>query len=132
MSKVEIDKNNPRAGRGGVVPPKNRQFGQPGGNPRNPGSWSRRDTPRYKLEKMMQMPEEELVDVAKDKNASYFERKLAVAINQANWTVIEHMINQVYGLPKQVVEQTNIEQKPLVDLTRRTPKNGDHDGTKED
>lgn len=133
MAQTEIDKKNPHAGRGGVLPPKNRQFGQPGGNPRNPGSWRKQDTPRYKLEKMMAMTESELVEVAKNPDAPYFERKLAVAINQANWPVIEHMINQVYGLPKQIVEQTNIEAKPLLDLTKRKKrKDGDHDGAKED
>lgn len=95
------------------------------------GFWKREDTPRYKLEQMMKLTEAELIEVAKDKDAPYFERKLAVAINQGDWTTIEHMINQVYGTPKQVIEQTNIEMKPLIDLTKRA-KNGNHNGTEKD
>lgn len=82
------------------------------------GFWKKEDTPRYKLEQMMKMTEPELLEVVKDANAPYFERKLAIAINQSDWKTIESMINQVYGQPKQVVEQTNIEVKPLVDLTK--------------
>ena len=66
--------------------------------------WKKEDTPRYKLEKMMQMTEEELKKVASDKNAPYFERKLAVCINKGDWKVVESMINQCYGTPKQQVE----------------------------
>lgn len=117
----------------GVVPPKERRFGQPNGNKRGRGFWKKEDTPRYKLEQMMKLTESELIDVAKDKDAPYFERKLAVAINQGDWNVIEHMINQVYGTPKQIVEQTNIEAKPLLDLTKRKKrKNGNHNGAEED
>ena len=34
-------------------PPKNRQFGKPGGNKRGNGFWDINDTPRAKLEQMM-------------------------------------------------------------------------------
>lgn len=115
----------------GVVPPKEHRFGQPGANPSGRGFWKKEDTPRYKLEQMMKLTESELIDVAKNKDAPYFERKLAVAINQGDWTTIERMINQVYGTPKQVIEQTNIEQKPLIDLTKRR-KNGNNDRAEKD
>ena len=52
----------------------------------------------------MQMTEDELKEVASDKNAPYFERKLAICINKGDWKVIESQINQVYGAPKQQVE----------------------------
>lgn len=68
------------------------------------GQWKKEDTPRYKLEQMMQMTEEELLEVAKDKSAPYFERKLAICINKGDWKVIESQINQVYGAPKQPIE----------------------------
>lgn len=71
---------------------------------RHNGGWEKKDTPRYKLEKMMQMTEDELLKIAKDKDAPYFERKLAVCINKGDWKVVESMINQVYGTPKQQVE----------------------------
>lgn len=90
------------------------QFGQPNGNPRHNGAWKKEDTPRYKLERMMRMSESELLEIVKDKQAPYFEIKLATAINKADWSAIERMINQVYGQPKQEIQQTNIELKPIL------------------
>lgn len=99
------------------------QFGQPNGNPRHNGCWRKEDTPRYKLEKMMAMTEDELHSVALDKTASLFERKLALAISKADWKTIESMVNQVYGQPK-IVQETKVElPEPLVDLRNRK-KNG--------
>ena len=110
-------------GRGGVAPPKERQFGQPNGNPRNNGAWKKEDTARYKLEQMMKLSESEL-DVIKDNPGSpMFERKLARAILDGEWKEIESMMNQVYGQPKQKIEAEVAEVKPLVDLTKRK-KNG--------
>lgn len=77
---------------------------------RHHGAWKKEDSPRYKLEKMMQMTESELLEVAKDKKAPYFERKLAVCINKGDWKVVEGMLNQVLGTPKQQVE--TIDKKP--------------------
>lgn len=71
---------------------------------RHNGGWKKEDSPRYKLEKMMQMTEDELLEVAKNKKAPYFERKLAVCINKGDWKVVEGMLNQVLGAPKQPVE----------------------------
>ena len=68
------------------------------------GQWKKEDSPRYKLEKMMQLTEDELKEVASDKTAPYFERKLAVCINKGDWKVVEGMVNQVYGTPKQQIE----------------------------
>lgn len=99
----------PRAGKGGVVPPADKQFGKPNGNKQGRGFWKKEDTPRYKLEQMMQLTEDELLEVVKDRSAPYFERKLATAINKGDWKSIESMINQVYGMPKQQVEQTTID-----------------------
>lgn len=113
-----------KAGRGGIVPPVDKQFGKPNGNPRHNGAWKKEDTARFKLEQMMKLSDEELQDVAQDKDAPLFERKLAIAIKKGDWKVIESMINQVYGQPKQQVENTLIEYKPLVDLTKRK-KNGE-------
>lgn len=104
---------------GNKRPPKERQFGQPNGNPRNPGGWKKADTPRYKLEQMMKLSESELIRVAQDPTAPYFERKIAGCINKGDWKVIESMINQVYGQPKQQIDTTVAMPKPLVDLTKR-------------
>lgn len=93
-----------KAGKGGVVPPKDRQFGQPGGNPQGRGFWKKEDTPRYKLERMMRLTTAELRAIKDDENAPTFERKLAACILDGDWKVIESMTNQVYGMPKQPVE----------------------------
>ena len=118
--------NNPTKqglGRGGVAPPKERQFGQPNGNPRNNGAWKKEDTARYKLEQMMKLSEVELVAVKDNPDSPMFERKLAGAILDGEWKEIESMMNQVYGQPKQKIEAEVAEVKPLVDLTKRK-KNG--------
>ena len=104
-------------------PPKDTQFGGPRANPRHNGAWKKEDTPRYKLEQMMKLTEDELFEIVKDKSVPYFERKLAGCINRGEWKEIESMINQVYGQPKQQIDHTIAEPKPLVDLTKRT-KNG--------
>lgn len=67
---------------------------------RNPGGWRKSDTPRFKLEQMMKLSEEQLKDVAENKDAPYFERKLATAIKKGDWKVIREMIAEVYGQPK--------------------------------
>ena len=96
---------------GNKKPPKNRQFGQPGGNKRSNGSWKKEDTARYKLEKMICLTEPELKEIYQDKNRPLFERKLAGFINKGDWKTIESMINQVYGAPKQQTE-TTLDVKP--------------------
>lgn len=113
-------------GKGGIAPPKEHQFGQPNGNPRHNGAWKKEDTARYKLEQMLKLSEAQLREVAEDKDAPLFERKLATCIHKGQWKEIEGMMNQVYGQPKAVIENYNTEMKPLVDLTKRK-KNGESD-----
>ena len=119
-TKQGIKKRKPSVGRGGVPTP-------PGfeAHPerRHNGAWKKEDTARYKLEQMLKLSEAELRDIATDKEAPLFERKLANCIATGKWKEIEGMMNQVYGQPKQLVENHNIEYKPLVDLTKRI-KNG--------
>ena len=53
--------------------------------------------------------------IVKDKNAPMLERRIARALlNENDWKVTESMINQVYGMPKQEIKQTNIELKPIL------------------
>ena len=71
---------------------------------RNHGAWKKEDTPRYKLEQMMKMSEDELRVIIGDASAPMFEHQLAKWIIKGDWKVIESQINQVYGAPKQPVE----------------------------
>ena len=125
MSSNATKQANVKAGRGGVVPPVDKQFGQPNGNPRHNGAWKKEDTARYKLEQMLKLTEGELRSLASDSEAPLFERKLATCIAKGQWREIEGMMNQVYGAPKIIQENHNIEMKPLVDLTKRI-KNGEN------
>lgn len=138
MSKEEqgpLAKTQARAGNNGNVPPADRQFGQPNGNPRGHGFWKKEATARFKLERMIEMSDDQLTAVLYDKTASRFERDLAqVLLDQpldkdekydasSKWKIIADMINQVYGYPK-VQQQVEMElPTPLVDLTKRK-KNG--------
>lgn len=87
--------------RSGVAPPKNRQFGQPEGNPRNPGGWKKTDTARYKLEQMLKLTNNELTDIANDTNAPLFERRIAQSLLKENdFKTTAAIMNQVYGTPR--------------------------------
>lgn len=115
---------NIKAGKGGVIPPVERQFGKPNGNPRHNGAWRKEDTARFKLESMMKLTFKELAEISNDKERPYFERKLAGCIRDGQWKVIKEMIDEVYGQPKVISENHNIDVTPLVDLTKRI-KNGE-------
>lgn len=107
MTRKNVCKANTQARvspRSGVAPPVDKQFGQKNGNPQGRGFWKKENTPRYKLEKMMQLTTTELNTIKADENAPTFERKLAACILDGDWKAIESMINQVYGMPKQPVE----------------------------
>ena len=109
---------NVKAGRGGIIPPVERQFGKPNGNPRNVGAWKKEDTARYKLEQMLKLTRAELLQVLEDEKASLFEKKLArLILQEPDWKVVEGMLNQVYGQPKQRLEVEPVQPKPLIDLT---------------
>lgn len=118
MSNPTEQGRKPGTGNGGVVPPVERRFGQPNGNPRNPGGWKKADTPRYKLEQMMKLSEDELKAILNNKNAPLFERKLASCIARGKWKEIEGMINQVYGQPKVKFDgEISTTQRPYQGLT---------------
>lgn len=102
---------------GNKNPPKATQFGGPDANPRG-HKWRKEDSPRYKLEKMITMTREELDEVIESPDTPVFESKLATAIIKADWTTIEHMINQVYGTPLQRVEGAITKPVPLIPLEK--------------
>lgn len=106
---------------GNKKPPKWRQFGQPGGNPRHNGAWRKEDTLRFKLQQVAKMTAEELQGLLSDPKTGEFEKNAARTILgmvelEANkrWQILEGLINQDSGYPKQQVEQKNIELKPIL------------------
>jgi len=111
-------------------PPKDRQFGQPNGNPRRKGMWDVTSTPRYKLEQMMKLSEPDLRKIAEDKDAPLFERKLATAINKGQWREIKEMIQEVYGKPQENIDLTSNGDKLNVALVEFV--DGDNKDTSKD
>lgn len=99
----------------GVVPPIERRFGQPNGNPRNPSGWKKSDTLRYKWEQMLKLDDEELEAVRDNPKASRVERMTAEVLLSKEMkpsekiSILSQLSNQVYGMPKQEIKQTNIE-----------------------
>lgn len=105
---------------GNKRPPKERQFGQPNGNPRNPSGWKKEDTLRYKWEQMLKLDDEELEAVRDNPKASRVERMTAEVLLSKEMkpsekiSILSQLSNQVYGMPKQVNENKNIEIKPIL------------------
>lgn len=83
---------------------KDTQFGGTRGNKRGHGFWDVKDTPRYKLEKMMTLSEKELKAIAEDDKAPYFERKIARCLKGGDWRTVRDMIHEVYGNPENRTE----------------------------
>lgn len=83
---------------------KDTQFGGVKGNKRGHGFWDVKDTPRYKLEKMMTLSEKELKAIAEDEKAPYFERKIARCLKGGDWKTVRDMIHEVYGNPENRTE----------------------------
>ena len=98
------------------------QFGKPNGNPRHNGAWKKEDTIRYKWEQMLKMDDEELRAVLQDPKASRVEHMTAEVLlaNDMKPTdklfAMTQFANQIYGMPKQVNENKNIEIKPILPM----------------
>lgn len=113
----------PRAGKGGVIPPKHAQFGQPGGNKQNPGG-----IPKYVREireelKGLLDPNLSISDyqkIVKDAETdSGLRGVFATAIVKKDYRTIIQLIDQAWGKPKETVDYTMLEPpKPLEDLTK--------------
>lgn len=101
-------------------PPLETRFGGERANPRGHGFFKKEDTPRYKIERLLPMSDKELEEVAHDKNASRFEQVIALAIHKGDIKTVLELVNQVYGTPKQQVEQIKLEApKPLIPLDEK-------------
>lgn len=113
----------PRAGKGGVIPPKSKRFGQPGGNPRNNGG-----VPKYVREireelKGLLDPNLSISDYQKIIKGAETDSGLrgvfATAIVKKDYKTIIQLIDQAYGKPKETIDHTILEPpKPLEDLRK--------------
>lgn len=110
---------------GNKRPPKERQFGQPNGNPRNPSGWKKSDTLRFKWEQMMKLDDDELQAVLDNPKATRVEHMTAEILLDKTMKPAEKMSilatlsNQIYGMPKQVNENKNIEIKPILPMKEK-------------
>lgn len=109
----------------GQVPPIDKQFGKPNGNPRHNGAWKKEDTLRYKWEQMLKLDAEELQAVLDDPKASRVEQMTAEVLLDEHMKPFEklaslrELANQVYGMPKQINENKNIEIKPILPMKEK-------------
>ena len=112
MSKNNRDKNPTEQGGeykvGPGHPPLETRFGGPRANPRHNGSWHKEDTPRYKMEQIMKMSDEELEKIRENKKKTTFERsfanvlylsRTATDVEEASKALkmLNDMVHEVYG-----------------------------------
>lgn len=109
--KNATEQATPKPGKGGVVPPVDKQFGKPGGNPRNNGG-----IPKYVREireelKGLLDPNLSIADyekIVKDaKTDSGLRGVFATAILKKDYKTIIQLIDQAYGKPKESVDVTS-------------------------
>lgn len=101
--------NNPTKqglGRGGVRPPKERQFGQPNGNPRNNGAWKKEESARGKFELWIKMTEDELSELLKKENIASFDESTINLILQ-----MQKLTRILQEMTQKLDEETDIERK---------------------
>lgn len=96
---------------------------------RHNGAWKKEDTLRYKLQQIDKMTDAELKELLKDPSAGKYEKLLAKLIlgmdsmdAEKLWRVLEGIINQDSGYPKQQVEQHNIELQGILPKPKKRKK----------
>lgn len=109
----------------GQVPPVDKQFGKPNGNPRHNGAWKKEDSLRYKWEQILKLDRAELQALVLDEKASRVEQMTAEVLLDEKMKPYEklaslaQLANQVYGMPKQINENKNIEIKPILPMEKK-------------
>lgn len=88
---------------------------------RHNGAWKKEDTLRYKLQQIAKMTAEQLKGLLSNPEVGEYEKITAQTILQLSlmdaekrWRVIEGLTNQDSGMPKQQIDQTNIELVPIL------------------
>lgn len=107
-------------------PPKNRQFGQPEGNPPGRGFWKKENTLRWKLQEVSKLNTKELEEMLQNPEVGEYEKNVARTILEMEqlepnkrWQILEGLANQDSGYPKQQVEQHNINVKSILPKTEK-------------
>jgi len=101
-------------GTGRKLPPKERQFGQPNGNPICPQNVAVAQREFYKWALQI-ATEGELQAYLNDPKTPFFRKKFIMAV-KASQKVGDYLdiTNQIYGLPKQTIDVQNL---PPIDCT---------------
>lgn len=95
-------------------PPKNRQFGKPGGNPICPQHVATQQREFYKWA-LTQATQKELSDYLQDDRNPFFRKKLIKTIMEsASVGDFCNLTNQIYGNPKQTIEMQEL---PSIDMS---------------
>lgn len=96
---------------------------------RHNGAWKKEETARWKFEQWIKMTTEELNGLLKKENLASFDisvinviLKIRIMAERAEnpadlekcLAMLERIVNQIYGAPKQVVEETKIELKSIL------------------
>lgn len=112
----------PSVGRGGVPTPDGFEKYP---ERRHNGAWKKEDTLRYKWEQMLKLDADELQAVLENPKASKVERITAEVLLDTSMksyeklASLEKLANQVYGMPKQINENKNIEIKPILPMKEK-------------
>lgn len=115
----------PRAGKGGVVPPKNRQFGAKNGNPRSNGRWRKEDSISYQYNLILRMTPVELDKYEKSPNLTMAQqiaiRRIKDSLNDDNKALYNtsEITDRTEGKAKQAIEMEveSVSKNPFEGLT---------------
>lgn len=115
----------PRAGKGGVVPPKNRQFGAKNGNPRSNGRWRKEDSISYQYNLILRMTPVELDKYEKSPNLTMAQqiaiRRIKDSLNDDNKALYNtsEITDRTEGKTRQAIEMEveSVSKNPFEGLT---------------
>lgn len=115
----------PRAGKGGVVPPKNRQFGAKNGNPRSNGRWRKEDSISYQYNLILRMTPVELDKYEKSPNLTMAQqiaiRRIKDSLNDDNKALYNtsEITDRTEGKARQAIEMEveSVSKNPFEGLT---------------
>lgn len=118
-------KKKPRAGKGGVVPPKNRQFGAKNGNPRSNGRWRKEDSISYQYNLILRMTPVELDKYEKSPNLTMAQqiaiRRIKDSLNDDNKALYNtsEITDRTEGKARQAIEMEveSVSKNPFEGLT---------------